>query len=86
MDIKKFRNLALSYEALRSGGNKPCALNAINEVVVEAFLKGEVGFLEMSDIIEKALDKVNFIIQPSYEDYVETDKESRIIAEKFINK
>ncbi len=75
-----FRNLALSFDALIKGGNMPCILNAANEVVVEAFLNDKVGFLEMPDIIEKTMQKAHFIAQPSYPDYVESDKQARQIA------
>jgi len=83
-DKKKFRNLALSFEVLKTGGNMPCVLNAANEIVVEAFLKEKVGFLEMSDIIEQTINKVQFISKPLYEDYVQTDKEARQVASELI--
>lgn len=73
-DTGRFRNLALAYHAMNSGGNMACALNAANEILVEAFLRNNVGFLEMSDIIEDILIKQHFIATPSYDDYVETDK------------
>jgi 1-deoxy-D-xylulose-5-phosphate reductoisomerase len=76
-DTNRFRNLALAYYAMEKGGNMPCILNAANEVVVSAFLKNKIGFLQMSDIIEKAMQKVPFIKKPTYEDYVETDRETR---------
>lgn len=76
-DIKTFRNLALAFEALHKGGNAPCVLNAANEVAVDAFLKDKIGFLEMSDIVENCLQHISFIKKPSYEDYVETDQETR---------
>ncbi|MDN3669998.1 1-deoxy-D-xylulose-5-phosphate reductoisomerase [Echinicola jeungdonensis] len=76
-DGDTFRNLSLAFEALEKGGNAPCILNASNEVVVAAFLCGEVGFLEMSDIIGHTLQTVDFIAHPSLEDYVETDKKAR---------
>lgn len=79
-DTNVFRNLAFAYEAMEQGGNMPCILNAANEIVVAAFLKGEIGFLQMSDIIEATMQKVAFIKKPSYEQYVETDKEARLIA------
>ncbi len=79
-DTKKFRNLAFAYEAMAKGGNTACILNAANEVVVNAFLHDKTGFLEMSDIIEETIQTVSFIANPSYEDYVETDKEARKIA------
>ena len=63
----------------------PCILNAANEVVVAAFLRDEIGFLRMSDVIEKTMAKATFIPVPSYEDYVATDAEARKIAEQFFN-
>lgn len=83
-DMTKFRNLAFAYDAARTKGNMPCILNAANEVVVAAFLKDKVGFLQMSDIIEKTMQKTSFIKTPSYEDYVATDAEARRIASEFI--
>lgn len=79
-DMERFRNLAFAYEAIRKGGNMPCILNAANEVVVAAFLKEQIGFLQMSDVIEKTLNKVAFVTNPVYEDYVSTDTETRRIA------
>ncbi|GHT77166.1 1-deoxy-D-xylulose 5-phosphate reductoisomerase [Bacteroidia bacterium] len=76
-DTQKFRNLGFAFEAIRQGGNMPCILNAANEVVVAEFLQDKIGFLEMSDVIEKAMQTVSFIASPSYEDLVETDKETR---------
>ncbi|MCQ2331746.1 MAG: 1-deoxy-D-xylulose-5-phosphate reductoisomerase [Paludibacteraceae bacterium] len=82
-DITRFKNLGLAFEALKRGGNMPCVLNAANEVVVDAFLHDRVGFLEMSDIIEKTLNRIAFISNPTYEDYVEFDKETRIITAEY---
>ena len=83
-DPVRFRNLALSFEALERGGNMPCILNAANEVCVAAFLKERVGFLQMSDVIERTMQKVDFIATPTYEDYVATDAIARRVAEDFI--
>jgi 1-deoxy-D-xylulose-5-phosphate reductoisomerase len=85
-DTKIFRNLALAYEALKIGGNVPCALNAANEIVVDAFLKDKIGFLEMSELIELAIQKSNLIAKPNYQDYIETDLETRAFVTKIINK
>ena len=85
-DMKRFRNLALAYEAMHRGGNAPCVINAANEVVVDAFLKEKISFLSMSDIIEQTLEAVSFITTPTYDDYVATDTEARIIASQIINK
>ncbi len=76
-DVKRFRNLALAYQAMETGGNMPCVLNAANEVVVDAFLKEKIGFLQMSDIIENVMTKASFIQKPSYEDYVQSNEEAR---------
>ncbi|MBN7812388.1 1-deoxy-D-xylulose-5-phosphate reductoisomerase [Algoriphagus sp. H41] len=83
-DLETFRNLQLAYDALAKGGNAPCILNAANEVAVAAFLKNEVGFLEMSDLIESTMEKAGFIAHPSLEDYVESDRETRTITETLI--
>lgn len=83
-DSVRFRNLALSFEALERRGNMPCILNAANEVCVAAFLKERIGFLQMSDIIERTMQKVDFIATPSYEDYVATDAMARRVAEELI--
>ena len=83
-DTKRFRNLALAYEALDKGGNMPCIINAANEVVVSAFLNDRISFLGMSDVIEKCMQQVSFIEKPTYEDYVATDKLTRIMANELI--
>ena len=79
-DVKSFRNLQLAYDALEKGGNAPCVLNAANEVVVDAFLKDKVGFLQMSDIIADTLQKCTFVKNPSLEDYIASDTEARRIT------
>ncbi len=83
-DLKTFRNLQLAFDALAQGGNAPCVLNAANEIAVAAFLRSEIGFLEMPDLIESTLGKVAFIAHPKLDDYVETDREARIITEQLI--
>lgn len=83
-DMETFRNLALAYATLRAGGNKSCILNAANEVVVGAFLDDKIGFLEMSDVIESTLEKVEFIANPTLEDYLETDRLARLITKEII--
>jgi 1-deoxy-D-xylulose-5-phosphate reductoisomerase len=79
-DIRTFRNLALSMEALNKGGNLPCIMNAANEIAVYAFLKNRIGFLEMTDLIEKTMQHVSFIDKPSLDDYFESDGEARSFA------
>ena len=83
-DTRRFRNLALAYEALHRGGNMPCIVNAANEVVVASFLKDQISFLGMSNVIEKAMEKVAFIQTPTYEDYVETDALTRRVAAEMV--
>lgn len=85
-DLRRFPNLALAYEAMNSGGNMPCILNAANEVVNLAFREGRCGFLQMSDVIAKTMAQTAFIAEPNYEDYVQTDLEARKIAKELIKK
>jgi 1-deoxy-D-xylulose-5-phosphate reductoisomerase len=75
-----FRNLDLAFEAMHRGGNMPCILNAANEIAVEAFLNRQIGFLEMSDLVEYCMEKIAFIAKPQYDDYVLTDRETRAVA------
>ena len=84
-DTKIFRNLALAYNALNSGGNVPCVLNAANEVVVQAFLKKEISFLEMPDIIEQTIDGVTFVKDPTMDNLIQTNSEARRKAQQIIN-
>lgn len=85
-DLATFRNLSLSYQALEKGGNLPCILNAANEVAVDAFLNERIGFLEISDVIEESMGLIGFVKNPTLDDYVGTDIETRIIAKEIINK
>lgn len=83
-DLNRFRNLALAFDAMHRGGNMPCVLNAANEVVVAAFLKNQIGFLQMSDIIETVMQKTSFIKTPTYEDYVACDADTRRLTQIMI--
>ncbi|MCF8221716.1 MAG: 1-deoxy-D-xylulose-5-phosphate reductoisomerase [Bacteroidales bacterium] len=85
-DTKKFRNLALAYKALEKGGNLPCVMNAANEVAVEAFLKGRIGFMQMTELIETIMEKSVFINNPDIEDLEQVDKDSRLEARSYIDK
>lgn len=85
-DYKTFRNLAIAKEVLFKGGNAPCVMNAANEMVVNAFLQNKVGFLEMSDMIDKTMEQVAFIEHPTLEDYQQSDAEARTYAVEFIKK
>ncbi|MFD2936089.1 1-deoxy-D-xylulose-5-phosphate reductoisomerase [Spirosoma flavum] len=79
-DLKTFRNLQLAFDALKQGGNAPCIINAANEIAVDAFLHEQIGFLEISEIIESCLAKATFVKSPTYNDYVDTDEETRRLA------
>ena len=83
-DSNTFRNLSLAYYSMEKGGNSACILNAANEIVVDAFLKDKIGFLQMSDVVENCLEKATFVPNPNYEDFVSSDQESRQIAQQLI--
>ena len=83
-DTKTFRNLALAFSALKKGGNVPCVMNAANEVVVAAFLEDKIGFLEMSEVIERCMDEIPFVEKPELEDYIQSDKQARTVAQRII--
>ncbi len=83
-DLKTFRNLQVAIDAMNKGGNTPCVMNAANEIAVYAFLKNRIGFLEMTDLIERTIDKIAFISQPSLDDYFESDGEARSFAASLI--
>ena len=83
-DTERFRNLALAYEALHRAGNMPCIVNAANEVVVDAFLHDRISFLGMSRVIEQTMERVSYLRQPTYDDYVATDAVARRIASELI--
>lgn len=85
-DTKSFRNLELAYTAMEKAGNMPCILNAANEIVVDAFLKDKIGFLEMSSVIEQTMENTGFIAHPTLNDYLETDRLSRIFATELVTK
>lgn len=85
-DNNNFPNLLLAYKALEKAGNLPCILNAANEVAVEAFMKDMAGFLEMSDIIAHCMDKIPYIGNPGLNDYLSTDKETRLLAQELVRK
>lgn len=85
-DNDTFRNLDLAYVALRKGGNMPCIINAANEVVVNAFLQDQIGFLQMSDVIEQCMEEITFIDEPGLNNYLETDHHTRIFANQLVTK
>ena len=83
-DVKTFRNLALAQEALDRGGNLPCIMNAANEIAVFAFLRNRINFLDMTDVIEKTMQQIPFIENPTLEEYFESDGEARNFAADII--
>lgn len=83
-DMERFRCLALAYEALKRGGNMPCIVNAANEVVNRAFLDDKIGFLKMSEVIEKTMQKVAFDASPDLDVYMDTDRVARAVASEMI--
>jgi len=83
-DVKTFRNLALSMDALNKGGNLPCVMNAANEIAVYAFLRNRINFLDMTDVIEKTMQNVPFIEKPTLEEYFDSDGEARNFAADII--
>ncbi len=83
-DLKTFKNLQLAFDSLEQGGNKPCILNAANEIAVEAFLKDKINFLQISDIVEQTLNKIKFKNNLNYNEYVSCDTEARATASQLI--
>ena len=84
-DLELFPNLRLAYEALAKGGNIPCVVNAANEICVAAFLNDRVKFTDMPRLIERAMNEATYILKPTLDDYLETDKEIRRRVEEWIN-
>ncbi|MGY3212903.1 1-deoxy-D-xylulose-5-phosphate reductoisomerase [Mucilaginibacter sp. HD30] len=83
-DTKTFRNLALAFDALDKGGNMPCIINAANEIAVAGFLTDKISFLQISDIIDDCMKHISYIGSPTLDDYLNTDKETRIFAQNII--
>jgi 1-deoxy-D-xylulose-5-phosphate reductoisomerase len=79
-DLDTFTNLKLAFSALEKGGNMPCVLNAANEVAVQAFLEDKIGFLQMSDVVGNTMEKCQYIKNPDYQQYIDCDKEARVLA------
>lgn len=83
-DVKTFRNLTLATEALFTGGNLPCVLNAANEIAVWAFLHNRIGFLDITAVVEQTMQHVAFIEKPNLEEYFDSDGEARNFAASLI--
>ena len=84
VDKKTFRNLDLAFKSMQKGGNTPCVLNAANEIAVDAFLNDKTSFLSMSDVIENCIEKITFVKNPTLDDYIQTDLETRILAKELL--
>ena len=84
-DMEVFRNLHMAFEAAKKGGNLPCVLNAANEIAVAEFLRDRISFTEISEVVEKCLSKINYIETPNLDNLILTDRETRILANEFIN-
>lgn len=84
--VETFRNLNLAFDALHAGGNMACILNAANEIAVSSFLKDEIGFLEMSDLVENCMLAGTFLSSPTLDDYILTDQLTRVFAQNWVNK
>ena len=84
-DYKTFRNLGLAIDALNAGGNRACVLNAANEIAVWAFLKNRIGFLDITAVVEKTMERIEFIEKPGLDEYFESDGEARNFAASVIN-
>ena len=76
-DLTKFRNLSLAYNSIKEGGNKPCILNAANEIAVNAFIEEKIGFLEMTEVVEYALENIPYLAAPDLDALAYSDKEAR---------
>ena len=85
-DVKRFRNLALAFDALKEGGNMPCIMNAANEIAVNAFLSGKIGFTTMPEVVEHTMEKAGFSASPGLEDLEISDNDARDVAKNYINK
>jgi 1-deoxy-D-xylulose-5-phosphate reductoisomerase len=84
-DMRTFRNLSLAVDALNRGGNLPCILNAANEIAVYGFLKNRIGFLDMTEVIERTMEKMTHIAAPTLQEYFDSDAEARNFAASLIN-
>jgi 1-deoxy-D-xylulose-5-phosphate reductoisomerase len=83
-DLRTFKNLALAIDALKKGGNVPCVMNAANEIAVYAFLRNRIGFLDMTELVERTINKIEFKEKPTLEELFESDGEARNFAASFI--
>jgi 1-deoxy-D-xylulose-5-phosphate reductoisomerase len=85
-DVETFKNLGLAYKAMDNGGNMACILNAANEIAVQAFLDDKIKFLQIAELNEACMETVDFIRQPTIDDYIQTDQLTRETATNFLAK
>ena len=85
-DTEKFPCLAMAVEAMHRGGNIPCAMNAANEVAVDAFLNGEIKFTDIPAVIRGCIDRCDYVKDPDLNAVLDTDKTVRDLALKLINR
>lgn len=78
-DRQTFRCLDLAYRALSRGGNAPCAMNAANEVAVQRFIDGRIGFLDIADFVEQVMEDAPYMASPTLDDLLETDRNIRTL-------
>ena len=83
-DLKTFRNLAMAIDVMNRGGNLPCILNAANEIAVFAFLQNRIGFLDITELIERTINKISFIEKPTLQELFDSDGEARTFAASLI--
>jgi len=83
-DFEKFKALKLAYSAMKTSGNMPCIMNAANEIAVDAFLNRKISFVDIANIVEEAMEQGEIIKKPTIEDYLETDRQTRLLTQKII--
>lgn len=86
VDNERFPMLSVAYDCLRRGGNAACVMNGANEVAVAAFLRGEIGFMDIPRVICGSLERVDFIGRPTLDDYIATDGVARSVARELLHK
>lgn len=83
-DFEKFKALKLAYSAMDTSGNMPCIMNAANEIAVDAFLNRKIAFVDIPDLVEASMEQGEFIKKPTIDDYLETDRQTRLLTQKII--
>ena len=83
-DYEKFKSLQLAFDAMAEGGNMPCIMNAANEMAVDAFLKKKINFVDIPNLVEQSMERAEYMSKPTIEDYLESDKQTRILTNQLI--